>query len=281
MTVTSLPAPTPTELAAIRARLQRRSWPNRQVRGSGALLLLPLSLFVAGLGLVLVSVFREVGSTAMGFALSLLHVGVAGLWLLDDAAARATDRAVAERLSADGVQPSDRRDVRPFARLGAGGATATALLALSQLGTTALVAMRVSPGMLAVVAGIGPFLLLATHLLLLRRGLIGAGVTGTAVLDTVDDAVLRSDVATRVRSWAPFGISAVALLSTLPDTAGARPVAWVSFVTGIAAVGCAELVRRRDRPLLEEPRLADVTPAGSWLAGSPATVSPPPGGPAT
>ena len=26
---------------------------------------------------------------------------------------------------------------------------------------------------------------------------------------------------------------------------------------------------------------ADVTPAGSWLAGSPATVSPPPGGPAT
>jgi len=264
----SLPAPTPTELAAVRARLQRRSWPSRHVPWSGSLVLLPVGLVFVGLVLAVVGTVQD-SSTALGIAVSSMHAGVAGTWWLDDAAARAGDRAVTKRLQLDGVHPSGRRT-----GLDATATGALLLLALSQLGTMTLVALRVSPAPMAAVAGLGPLLLLASHLLLARRQLTSPGVTGTPVLDAVDVAVARTSIADRVRYWAPFGITVVPLLSRLPDGPLVRPAAWAVFVTGLAALGCAELVRYRARPLLDDPRLLDVTPSTSWLAGSPATVQP-------
>lgn len=264
----SLPVPTPTELAAVRARLQRRSWPSRHVPRSGSLFLLPAGLVLVGLVLAVAGTVQA-STTAIGIALSLMHAGVAGTWWLDDAAARAADRAVTQRLHLDGVGPSGRRR-----RLGATATGATWLLAMSQLGTTTLVAVRVSPAPMAAVAVLGPLLLLASHLYLARRDRTAPGVTGTPVLDVVDAAVARTSVADRVRYWAPFGITVVPLLSSPPDDPVARAAAWVVVVSGFAALGCAELLRYRARPCLNDPRLQEVTPSTSWLAGVPATVQP-------
>lgn len=73
---------------------------------------------------------------------------------------------------------------------------------------------------------------------------------------------------------APFVVTLIPILSNLPDERPRTPVEALAFLTGCAAFCIAPLVLRRDRPLMEDPRLHEVTPATSWLAGSPATVTP-------
>ncbi len=78
MTVTALPAPTPTELAAVRARLQRRSWPSRQAPYGSAALSTTTQVVLMGGGFVLILVAVFVGSAPVsGAAMSLFQAGLA------------------------------------------------------------------------------------------------------------------------------------------------------------------------------------------------------------
>jgi len=263
-----LPAPTATELAAVRARLDGRrrgdapkhvaaAWVTALAWGAGALVT-DLTTSVS---------FAPWVGTVVALVLLPTSAGI----LADLTRQRDVDARVAWRLArapGDGredpwVATAARRGVRQFDRAGPAIVAGTAcLLALLQVAT-----LVSRPGPAPAVWSAGAVAVAAAWVGVAVR-LVRAEPVGTgAVLRAADAAIRRRDARGAVKG------SFVAVLLLVRPADSQTGVLCVLALSAVAALLMAlSEATSLDEPLLEDPRLGEAESPQTWLAGVPERV---------
>ena len=266
----SLPPPTATELAAVRARVDGRTVLGR--KGSlrrGRIAALAVTVLVAILISGLATLRVAAGDRAWnGAAFGVFAVVVVGTGVVLRAAGRGVDGRVRRRLAAEAVPTAPRPgawrrfglDVLPAALNAACLAGAVALAASRAATAATTAALVVLAGTLTLLAGYAAVLL----------DVVLAPVVGSGpVLEAIDAALARRDL--RPVALSPvFALMFFAVASSRPPGPLAEWAYGAAVVVLLVVFGVALRTTAADRALLEDHRLPSAPPPQVWLGGSPA-----------
>ncbi|MBI4942361.1 MAG: hypothetical protein HY830_16585 [Actinobacteria bacterium] len=265
----ALPVPTPTELAAIRARVDALDTPAaRHPRGRVVMTVVLVAVLVTLLSVDLVS--GGPPGTATRWALTLAVGARTGVALVGLVRQGRVDTAVRSRLEADDLPAAAERG--RTVPLGKVGATVAAAGAVGSVGLV-LALMTTLPAALREDGLAGPLPLIAFLAVLLAASVAGLVVLRTApvgagqILDAVDVAVRRRrllDVLT------PLPLTTFLFLVNA-DVHLPRyelPLRLCALATIAATLGAQSALAHE--PLFKDYRLVTAREPKAWLAGEPA-----------